>query len=179
MVSLMRRVLGRLRASLSISAKSPIHSQSISPLAIIYDSAKIINSDNVEIGEYTEIKDYVIIQSFGKVVIGSYCQLNPFVVVYAGDVFIGNNVMIAPHCMISSGNHDYKQIEKPMRFAGNLTKGPIVIENDVWIGANVTITDGVRIGEGAVIAANSCVVKDIPPYAIAGGAPAKIIRSRK
>ncbi|GAB3637398.1 hypothetical protein GCM10027422_29880 [Hymenobacter arcticus] len=174
----MRKVLGKLRNRFLIAA-TPNVSATISELAKIYDSVKLINPSNIFIDDYTELKDYVIIQSFGKVTIGKYCQLNPFVVIYAGEVIIGDNVMIAPHCMLSSGNHDYKQLEKPMRFAGDFTKGPIVIENDVWIGANVTITDGVTIGEGAVIAANSCVTKDIPPFAIAAGVPARVIKSRK
>ncbi|MBO3273594.1 hypothetical protein, partial [Hymenobacter defluvii] len=82
---------------------------------IIYDTCKLINPQNISIGAHSEIKDYVIIQSFGKVEIGEYCQLNPFTVIYAGEVKIGNYVMIAPHCMISSGNHDFRQVEKPMR----------------------------------------------------------------
>ena len=57
-------------------------------------------------------------------------------------------------------------------------KGDIVIGNDVWIGANVTIVNGVTIGDGAVIGANSIVTKDIPPYSIYGGVPAKCIRMR-
>lgn len=59
-----------------------------------------------------------------------------------------------------------------------LSKGPVVIGNDVWIGTGVQIMSGVAIGDGAVIAANSTVTKDIPPYAIAGGVPARVIRFR-
>jgi maltose O-acetyltransferase len=87
--------------------------------------------------------------------------------------------MIAPHCMIAAGDHDFTQLEKPMRFANSITKGPIIIEDNVWIGANVTITDGVRIGKDSVIAANSVVTKDVAPFDIVGGVPAKIIRNRK
>lgn len=178
MASLIRRALGKLQSSL-LANGAILKEGNISKLSVIYSNVKFINPNLISVGDYTEIKDNVIIQSFGNVVIGKYCQLNPFVVIYGGEVFIGDNVMIAPHCMISSGNHDYKQLDKPMRFAGDFTKGPIVIENDVWIGANVTITDGVRIGEGAVVAANSCVVKDVLPYTIVGGVPAKLISTRK
>ena len=128
-----------------------------------------------------EIQDYVIIRTYvNPVHIGEYTQINPFTVIYGGSgVFIGNNVMIAPHCMIAAGNHDFKQIEKPMRQAGNISKGPIVIEDGVWIGANCTITDGVTIGHNAVVAANSVVVSDVSPYDIVGGVPAKVISNRK
>lgn len=151
------------------------------PNYFLSDTAILENKDFIEIKNDAEIQDYVIIKTFeNKVVIGSYTQINPFTVIYGGSgVVIGDNVMIAPHCMIVAGNHDFKQIEKPIRFAGNLTKGPIIIEDNVWIGANCTITDGVRIGNDAVIAANSVVNKDVPAYEIVGGVPAKSIGNRK
>ena len=87
--------------------------------------------------------------------------------------------MIAPHCMIAAGDHNFKQLEIPMRFAGGVTKGPIIIENNVWIGANVTITDGVRVGNDSLIAANSVVTRDVAPFDIVAGVPAKVIGNRK
>ena len=87
--------------------------------------------------------------------------------------------MIAPHCMIASGNHDHKQLDKPIRLAENISKGPIVIEDGVWIGANSTVTDGVRIGHNAVVAAGSVVTKDVEPYDIVAGVPAKVIGNRR
>lgn len=147
----------------------------------VSDTATLEKMDLITIKEYAEIKDYVIIRTFeNPVKIGSYTQINPFTVIYGGSgVYIGNNVMIAPHCTIAAGNHDYKQVEKPIRFAGNLTKGPIIIEDNVWIGANCTITDGVRIGKDAVIAANSVVNRDVASYDVVGGVPAKFIKNRK
>jgi len=146
----------------------------------VHKTAKLENKKLIKIGKYSEIKDYVIISTFeNPVVIGSYCQINPFTVIYGGSgVYIGDNVMIAPHCMIAAGDHDFKQVDKPIRFAGNLTKGPIIIEDNVWIGANCTITDGVCIGKDAVIAANSVVTKDVAPYDVVGGVPAKVIVNR-
>lgn len=147
----------------------------------IHPTVTLDQSELIEIGEGAEINDYVIIRTRkNKVKIGKYTQLNPFTVIYGGaGVEIGDNVMIAPHCMIASGNHDYKQTQYPMRFAGTLTKGPIVIEDNVWIGANCTITDGVRIGKESVIAANSVVVKDVEAWSIMSGVPAIKIGTRK
>lgn len=144
-------------------------------------SSQLKDKKLIEIKKRAEIQDYVIIKAFrNPVIIGEYSQINPFTVIYGGSgVYIGDNVMIAPHCMISSGNHDFKQIEKPMRHAGNLTKGPIVIENGVWIGANSTITDGVRIGHDSVVAAGSVVTKNVAPFDIVGGVPAKVLGNRK
>lgn len=146
----------------------------------VHQTARLELPELIEIGEGTEINEYVIIRSrVHKVKIGKYTQLNPFTVIYGGTgVTVGDNVMIAPHCMIASGNHDYKQTSYPMRFAGTLSKGPIIIEDNVWIGANCTIVDGVRIGKESVIAANSVVVKDVEPWSIMSGVPAIKIGSR-
>lgn len=149
-------------------------------ICYVHKAAQLERRELITIGRNAEIKDYVIIRTYeNPVTVGEYSQLNPFTVIYGGTgVRIGNNVMIAPHCMIASGNHDYIQTDVPMRFAGNLTKGPIVIEDNVWIGANSTIADGVRIGRDAVVAANSLVNKDVEPYSIVGGVPAKAIGHR-
>ena len=151
------------------------------PQYYVANTAILEKSDMIEISDHAEIKDYVIIRTYdNKVTIGEYTQINPFTVIYGGSgVIIGKNVMIAPHCMIAAGDHDFKQIEVPIRFAGNLSTGPIIIEDNVWIGANCTITDGVRIGRDAVIAANSVVTKDVGEFDIVGGVPAKVIRNRK
>lgn len=124
-----------------------------------------------------EIKDYVIIRgSKSNVEIGEYTLINPFTVIYSGSgVKIGKNVMIAPHCMIASGNHGFKQTEVPIRHAEDISKGPIIIGDGVWIGANSVITDGVIVGHEAVVAAGSVVTKSVKPWDIVGGVPAKVI----
>lgn len=147
-----------------------------------YISKKAILQERglIKIDSYAEINEFVIIRTFDKpVVIGKHTQINPFTVIYGGSgVYIGDNVMIAPHCMIASGNHNYKQLENPIRFAEDVTKGPIIIEDGVWIGANSTIVDGVRIGHNAVVAANSVVTKDVNPFEIVSGVPAKLFGNR-
>lgn len=92
-----------------------------------------------------------------------------------GGVKIGNDVLIAAHCCISSLSHDYSQ--KLIR-EGMVISAPVVIEDDVWLGHNVCVLPGVTIGKGSVIGAGSVVVKSIPPYSIAVGNPAKIIKQR-
>lgn len=147
----------------------------ISSKAIIKNKKLLILGNKVEINEFVIIKTY---ESFVK--IGQNSQINPFSVIYGGSgVNIGMNVMIAPHCMIASGNHDFKQTKTSMRFSGSISKGPITISDNVWIGANSTITDGVFIGENSVIAAGSVVTKNVKPWSIVGGVPAKQIGWRK
>jgi acetyltransferase-like isoleucine patch superfamily enzyme len=92
-------------------------------------------------------------------------------------VFIGKNVMIAPNVVIIAFNHGFESLDKPMSLQVNTEKA-VVIEDDVWISSNCTISKGVRIGTGSIIGANSFVNRDIPPFSIAGGVPAKVIKSR-
>ncbi|OHB72562.1 MAG: hypothetical protein A2W23_03690 [Planctomycetes bacterium RBG_16_43_13] len=151
------------------------------PTNFVHKTAILEKKELITIRQNAEVQEYVIIRTFeNPVSIGEFTQINPFTVIYGGSgVSIGNNVMIAPHCMIAAGDHNYKQTERPMRFAGSISKGPVIIEDNVWIGANCTITSGVRIGKDAVVAANSVVTKDVNPYEIVGGVPAKLIGDRK
>lgn len=147
----------------------------------ISKTAIIQSKKNLFIDKRAEIQDYVIIKGTrNNVEIGKYSLINPFTVIYSGSgVKIGENVMIAPHCMIASGNHGFKQTKIPMRFAKDISNGPIIISDGVWIGANSVITDGVKIGNEAVIGAGSVVLKDVEPWSIVAGVPAKVVGYRK
>jgi len=91
---------------------------------------------------------------------------------------IGNYVLIGPSCSLTGANRDYTDWTRPMYFGADYVKKPIKIEDDVWLGGKVIITPGVTISRGAVVAAGSVVTKDVPPYAIVGGVPAKVIKFR-
>jgi acetyltransferase-like isoleucine patch superfamily enzyme len=93
-----------------------------------------------------------------------------------GEIKIGNNVLIGPQTIIWGRDHGMKKDD--LIYKQPHVNKKIVIGDDVWIGAHATILKGVNIGEGAVVAAGSLVVKDVPPYAIVGGVPAKIIKYR-
>ena len=147
----------------------------------IHKTAIIWGKENLIISKDAKIWEYAIIRSVvGKLELGENSRIGPFSVVFTGQkgIKIGRDVMIAPHCVIAAGNYNFKQIEKPMVKAKSFTKGPIIIEDDVWIGANCTVTDGVKIGTGAVIGANSVVNKDVKPYDIVAGNPIKVISNR-
>ncbi len=114
------------------------------------------------------------------------------------DVFIGANarfwcvlssitimdhVVFAPNVSIIAGNHSYHIVGKWITDYKPSDKRkeddlPVVIESDVWVGTNVTILNGVRIGRGAIVAAGAVVIKDVPAYAIVGGVPAKVLKYR-
>lgn len=144
--------------------------------SFIHPFSSIGNHNLLSIGRNVTINHNVTIWG-DNVFIGDFTQINPGVCIY-GNVQIGAYVMIGPNCMIAGANHSYETLDIPMRFQGGNSKG-ILIEEDVWIGANCVILDGITIGKGSVIGAGSIVTKNIPPYSIVIGNPAKIIKSRK
>lgn len=93
-------------------------------------------------------------------------------------VTIGNDVMMGPECMIFTSNHGMDRLDIPMWKQKHADPKPVVIGNDVWIGARVIILPGVHIGDGSVIGAGSVVTKDVEAYSIVAGNPAKLIRKR-
>lgn len=92
-----------------------------------------------------------------------------------GGVHIGDRVYTSPFTQIIAVNHVFDDPTRPFVEQGITAEG-IVIEDDVWLGANAVITDGVRVGKGAVVAAGAVVTKDVPPYTVVGGVPAKPIK---
>jgi acetyltransferase-like isoleucine patch superfamily enzyme len=93
-------------------------------------------------------------------------------------VIIGNDVLLAPNVTIVSEMHRYDDPGIPIRVQGFVTD-PIVVENDVWIGANAVVLPGVHIGQGAVVGANAVLSQDVAPYAVVGGVPARFIKRRE
>lgn len=96
-----------------------------------------------------------------RCVIGSQCQLSS-----AGGIQIGECVMLAGQCYLGGGRYRTESRETPMMDQGLYTKGPVIIEGDVWLGADVTVVDGVRIGKGAFIGAGAIVTEDVEEYQI-------------
>jgi len=112
------------------------------------------------------------------IVIGDYVAVGPQCFIgFGGAISIGANTMIAPHVTIVSHNHHQARNGVPMR-EQPLDLLPIVIAEDVWIGAHATILPGVTIGHGAIIAAGATVTRDVAPYTIVGGTPARVISER-
>ena len=97
----------------------------------------------------------------------------------SGKVIIGNNVMMGPDVCIYAQNHAFDRTDIPMNLQGFATEKPVLIADDVWIGARVIILPGVRIGTGAVIGAGAVVTKDMPDYSVVGGNPARVLKMRK
>ena len=136
----------------------------------------ILPFNKFEIGSQSLIEDFSTINNgVGDVKIGNNTIIGLSNVII-GPVDIGNGVMLAQNIVVSGLNHGYEAIDISPSKQPVITK-KITIEDDVWIGANSIITAGVTIGKHAVIGAGSVVVKDIPPYSIAVGNPAKVIKA--
>ncbi|MBB5636591.1 maltose O-acetyltransferase [Pedobacter cryoconitis] len=95
-----------------------------------------------------------------------------------GEVTIGNYVLMAPNVVILTQNHIFDRIDIPILEQGTTAEKPVVIEDDCWICQNVIILPGITIGKGSVIAAGAVVTKNVAPYSIMGGNPAKLIKHR-
>lgn len=102
------------------------------------------------------------------------CLMN----VKGGELIIGDDVMMGPDVLIYTCNHLHDNVDIPMDRQG-FTYMRVVIEDDVWIGARVIILPGVVIGKGSVVGAGAVVTRDVPPYSVVGGVPAKVLKNRK
>jgi len=140
---------------------------------IIKKSLGIVGK-NFKFGYNSEFYDPKLIEVGNNVFMGLNTVINTQV-----PVKIGNNVMFGRSVMIMGGDHNMSEVGIQMRFVKSGGKNiPIVIENDVWIGSNVTILKGVKLSEGCVVGAGSIVTKSLPPYSICVGNPCKPIKLR-
>lgn len=113
----------------------------------------------------------------GNIWFGNNCNFNGMNVIGGGNVKFGNNFHSGIECMIITQNHNYDN-GKCIPYDDSLIYKSIIIEDNVWFGNRVIVTGDITIGEGAIVAAGSVVVKDVPPCAVVGGNPAKIIKYR-
>lgn len=147
--------------------------------AEIHDTAYIaegaeIHTDKLVFGANGFIASHVLLR--GELTFGEDCSVNPYACI-SGAVSFGNGVRIASLVTIVGFNHVMEDPETPIFKQPLVTQG-IEIGNDVWIGANVVILDGAKIGDGAVIAAGAVVSGTVPPLAVVGGVPARVLKMR-
>ena len=136
--------------------------------------------NNVSILKNTIIECTGVIRDLGEgLTIGNNVGIaqNCFIQV-RGKVVIGNNVIFGPNVSIFSENHNFENPELPVSVQGETRKG-VIIKDGVWLGTRVVILDGVTVGKNSIVAAGSIVNKDVAPYTIVGGVPARLIKNRK
>ncbi len=152
----------------------------ISPLAYIEESTR---GSRLEIGPDAFVDAFVAIKfvgGSGDVTIGAETYLNAGTVIYSGNgLSLGSCVMVAANCTFAPTNHEFERRDVPMiRQRFRPSKGGILVEDDVWIGANSVILDGAILRRGCIVGANSVVSGELQPFSINFGAPARFIRWR-
>lgn len=142
----------------------------------------VVGRRKAKVGEGSNIHPTVVLRQGERIEIGSHCLLNHNNVLQAGKecgrIRIGDYVHTGANVMMFAFNHSIDDTDVPSKLQ-DYYDADITIEDDVWIGAGSVILAGVTIGKGSVIGSNSVVTHDIPPYSIAVGIPAKVIKNRK
>ena len=136
--------------------------------------------NNFSLGKNSIIECTGVIRELGEeLIIGDNVGIaaNAFIAM-RGKVEIGSNTIFGPNVSIHAENHNFSDIDKPIKLQGATRKG-VKIGEDCWVGSKAVILDGVTIGSHSIIAAGAVVTKDVPEYSIVGGVPAKVIKSRK
>ena len=140
-----------------------------------YSRVDVMPFNNFVLGDNSTIEDFCTINNgVGDVLIGNRTRIGMSNVLI-GPVTIGNDVILAQNIVMSGLNHGYEDIRIPI-YKQPVTKKKITVEDEAWIGANVVVVAGVTIGRHAVIAAGSVVTKDVPPFSVAAGNPARVIK---
>lgn len=158
----------------------------IAPTACVSKLADLevsVRGTRIFVGDHSFIDSFVKIKPAGgkgDVVIGRHSYINSGVVIYSGNgVHIGDHVLIAANCTLAPVNHEFRLRDRLIREQGFQTsRGGIVIEDDVWIGANSVLLDGTIVRRGAVIGANSLVMGEVAAYSINVGSPCRQIGMR-
>jgi len=163
------------------------------------------NPSEISVGNNVVIDDYCVLDAKGEknggISIGNEVVIsrNSILSCKGGSIEIGNHTNISQNCLIHSeesvkigddvivaaytyivggGNHDYSQLDMPIIRQQSLSRGGVIIGNNVWIGARVTILDGVTVHTGSVIGAGAVVTEDVPENCVAAGIPAKVVSKR-
>ncbi|MBD2593980.1 acyltransferase [Nostoc spongiaeforme FACHB-130] len=133
----------------------------------------------ISLSSNVKLEQGVVLHAWGgSITIKDNVFIGPYAVIYGhGGVTIGQDSLIAMHCRILSSNHTVPNECDHIRWQPDILM-PTTIGKDVWLGAGVTVLGGVTIGDGCVVGAGAVVTKDLPPYSIAVGVPAKVIKTR-
>ena len=151
---------------------------SLADLEVSMRGSKIVIGAECRIDSFVKIKPA---GGSGNVVLGERCYVNSGCVFYCGNgIYIGNDVLIAANCTLAPVNHAFRDRQRLIREQGfGTSRGGILIEDDVWIGANCVLLDGAVVRQGCVVAAGSLVLGELPAYSICRGNPAVPIDERR
>ena len=175
--------LARLRTYLICLNTSKIHKS-----VKFYGINELHGVENITIGERSGFRKGLFLTAWpelgpAKIQIGKNCWFGAYChITSINSITIGDNCLTGKWVTITDNSHGTSSIESltlPPTLRANVSKGPVIIGNNVWIGEKATILPNVSIGDGAVVAANSVVTKSVPKYSVVAGNPAKIIRQNE
>jgi maltose O-acetyltransferase len=132
-----------------------------------------------ECGPGLDLGPHVYIGNGAKIHVGTRSAINAWSRIEAADhIYIGSNVDIGPQVIIYTSDHEFRRRDLLVQQQG-FSFAPVTIGNDVYVGARVVIKKGVTVADGAVVGSGAIVTRDVPPYAIVGGVPARVIGQRE
>lgn len=141
--------------------------------------SRILHMLQPRIDARTNICARAYLGNLANITIGACSGIGKNFRMHNAEITIGKHVITAQDILVMGGGHKYDRLDIPMGEQGDIGRTSLVIEDDVWIGARVTIlAKNYKIGRGAIIGAGSVVTKEVPPYAIVAGNPAKVIKYR-
>lgn len=141
------------------------------------DNKGIIIGDNVIISRNTILS----CQEDGSIEIGTGSNISANCLIHSQtSVKIGDYVLMAAYCyIVAGGSHEYERTDIPITQQHSFSKGGVLIEDDVWLGADVKVLDGSKVRKGTIVGAGAVVNGELPPFSVAVGIPAKVIKKRK
>ena len=156
---------------------------------LIGRGVSFLHPESISVGCYSNIQKGCVIESWhfssfdnnAEITIGNMCDIGEYShITSINKVVIGDNLLTGRFVLITDNSHgltECSELNLPPALRTVISKGPVIIGKDVWLGDKVSVMPGVTIGDGAIIAANSVVTHDIPAYTMAAGVPARIIKS--
>lgn len=181
------RLLGRVGRNVTFGANVVLrhpHKIAIGNNVVIDDGccldAKGQTNEGIRIGDGVFVGRHTILScKNGDIVLDDHANIGFNVEVFsAARVRIGKHVLVAAYTYLVGGDHLYDRVDVPVLYQGRTAQG-IEVDDNVWLGAHVVVTDGARVGRDAIVGAGAVVMGEIPPFHIAAGVPARVIRDRR
>ncbi len=183
----LRRAGGMLLVGRGVALRNP-QCIRVGRSVVLEDHCEVqgLSRQGITLGDHVTVGRMAMIRPSGYyrraigegLVVGDHSNIGPGCFIgCSGEVRIGSHVLMAAGVSMHAENHNIERVDVPIDAQG-VTREGIVIEDDCWLGSGCIILAGVRIGRGAVVAAGSVVTRDVPPYAVVAGVPARVVRMR-
>ena len=183
----LRRARGLLLVGRGVALRNP-QCVSVGRSVVLEDFCEVqgLSRQGIVLGDHVTVGRMAMIRPSGYyrraigegLTVGDHSNIGPGCYVgCSGHVQIGSHVLMGAGVSMHAENHNIERIDVPIDAQG-VTREDIVIEDDCWLGGGATFLAGVRVGRGAVVAAGSVVTRDVPPYAVVAGVPARVVRTR-